>query len=135
MFGDVVHALDETRDAFERIQPGLQWSAAQWSAASMAFRMRLPCTERHLAVLHRVTPANWPDTGWSIDLSSARADFEQELRAAMNVFDLLLRRDLPSGERAWQAQGFTSGGKGLLEALQRLREVIVTRYPEAIWRL
>jgi hypothetical protein len=100
----------------------------------MAFRMRLSCTERHLAVLYRVTLANWPDTGWSIDLSSARADFEQELRAAMSLLDLLLRHDLAPGERAWQTQGFTSGGKGLLEALQRLREVIVTRYPAARWR-
>ena len=127
ILGDGVQALDEIGDGFKRIEPGLHWSAAQWTAASMALRMRLACAEGPLARLRQIGPADGPDTGWSIDLSSARADFEQELQAVVSLLGMLLQYDISPVERAWQTQRFTSGGKGFLEALQRMRGVIVTR--------
>lgn len=131
LLGDVVEALDEIGDGFERIDPGPHWSAARWSAESMPFCMRLIPAEEHLAGLRQIDTADWPDIDWSIDLSNAHADFEHELRAVVTLLDMLLHYDMSPSERAWQTRKFTSGGKGFLEALQRLREVIVARHPQA----
>jgi len=117
MLREAVRGLDEIGEGFERIDPSVNWSTGRWSAASMAFRMRLDPAERQLAGLRQIDPADWPDISWSIELSSARANFEHEL----------LHCDLSPGERAWQTQRFTSDSKGFLEALWRLREVIATR--------
>ena len=129
MLGHAVQALNEIGDSFARIDPSPHWSPARWSAASMAFCMRLAPAEQRLTGLRQIDPADWPEIAWSIELSSARADFEQELQAVVRLLDMLLRHDLSPGERAWQAQRFTSGGKGFLESLQHLRAVIVGRYP------
>jgi hypothetical protein len=124
-----VRGLGEIADGFERIHASTGWSPARWSAASVAFRMRLTSAGRQLAGLRQIDPAVWPDIGWSIALSSARADFERELRAMVSLVEVLVHEDLPAGERAWQAERFTSDSKGFLEALHRLHDVIVTRYP------
>jgi len=126
-----VRALDEIADGFERIEPSPHWSSARWSAASMPFCMRLIPAKQQLAALRRIDSADWPDVGWSMELARACTDFEQELQAAVGLLDMLLREEVPPGERAWQSQRFTAGGKGFREALTRLREVIVGRYPEA----
>jgi hypothetical protein len=97
----------------------------------MPFCMRLIPAEQQLAALRQIDPANWPDIGWSIELARARADFEQELQAAVGLLDMLLHEEISRGERAWQTQRFTAGGKGFREALTRLREVIVAHHPEA----
>lgn len=127
MLREAVRGLDEIGEGFERINPSVHWSTGRWSAASMAFRMRLDPAERQLAGLRQIDPADWPDISWSIELSSARANFEHELRAIVSLLNILLHCDLSPGERAWQTQRFTSDGKGFLEALWRLREVIATR--------
>jgi|ERR1700722_3133026 len=131
MLPAAVQALDEIADGFERIEPSPHWASARWSAHSMAFCMRLIPAKQQLAALRQIDPANWPDIGWSMELSRACTDFEQELRAAVNLLDMLLSEEVSPGERAWQAQRFIAGGKGFREALTRLRSVIVARYPEA----
>jgi hypothetical protein len=129
IFLGVVKALDELSDGFTRIEPSLHWSPAKWGTVSMPFYMRLDRAERQLERLRQIDPASCRDTAWSIELASARIDFEQELQAVTSLLDMLVDYDLPPGERAWQAQRFTSGGKGFLETLQRLRDVIAARYP------
>lgn len=129
MLRGAVRGLGEIADGFERIHASPGWSSARWSSATIAFRMRLALAERQLAGLRQIDPADWPDIAWSIELSSARADFVRELRAMVTLVDMLVHDDLSAGERAWQTERFTSDSKGFLEALQRLRDVIVTHYP------
>jgi hypothetical protein len=125
-----VAALELIADGFGRIVPDPHWSSGQWGAASVAFYVRLPDAEQEVAGLRRIDPADWPEVGWSAELATARDDFERELRVAVRLLGVLLRPELPAAERAWQAQRFTAGGKGLTDALRRLQVLIVGRYPE-----
>jgi hypothetical protein len=127
----VVGELDELIDALERIDPGSHWSAERWSTASMAFRMRLAAAEHQLRQLRQIDPADWPDTGWALDLSDAGAKLEQRLHAVVTLLSVLVSHGIPVAERAWETRRFVMKGRELLESLRRLRAVIVERHPEA----
>jgi hypothetical protein len=130
MLQSVIEALDELADGFERIKPSLHWSPGRWSARSMSFRMQRFPAVRQLEELHHIDPSDWPDTAWASRLSSARWAFEQQLDSIASLLDMLLHADMPLDERAWYMERFAAEGKGFLEALWQLRNVIVTRYPE-----
>jgi hypothetical protein len=125
-----VDTLDDLGDGFERIRPSAQWSIARWHATSIPFRMRLVPLNQQLKELRKIDPAAWPDIVWAIELSSARARFEERLQMTVSLLDMLLGGGMPADERAWQIQRFTAGGKEFLAALGRLRSVIVARHPE-----
>ena len=127
----VIAALDGLSGGFGRIKPGLHWSPGRWSSHSMSFRMRQVSAAGQLADLHHIDPADWPDTAWALQLATARSAFEQQLDSIASKLDILLHADMPPDERAWQMERFSAEGKGFLEALSQLRNVIVARYPRA----
>jgi hypothetical protein len=130
MLQSTIAVLDELRGGFERIKPSLHWSPGRWSAHSMSFRMQRVPAERQLTELRRIDPSGWPDTVWASQVSSARFAFEQQLDLVASLLEVLLHIDMPPDERAWQMERFASEGKGFLGALNQLRDVIVTRYPQ-----
>jgi hypothetical protein len=130
MLRSVINALDELAGGFERIKLGLHWSPGRWSARSMSFRMQRVPAEQQLRELHDIDPADWADTSWASQLSSARFAFEQQLDSISSLLDMLLHADMPPDERAWHMERFAAEGKGFVEAYQQLRNVIVARYPQ-----
>jgi hypothetical protein len=130
MLRSVIEALDELSGGFERIKPGLHSSLGRWSARSMSFRMQRVPAARQLEELYYIDPADWPDAAWASQLYSARCVFEQQLDSIASLLDMLIHANMPPDERAWQMERFAAEGKGFLEALWQLRNVIVVRYPQ-----
>ena len=130
MLRSAIEALDELAGGFERIKPGLHWSPGRWSARSMSFRMQRVPASRQLEELHHIDPADWPDAAWASQLFNARCAFEQQLDSIAILLDMLLHANMPPDERAWQIERFATEGKGFLEVLWQLRNVIVARYPQ-----
>lgn len=96
----------------------------------MSFRMHRVPAARQIEELHHIDPSDWPDTAFACQLSIARCAFDQQLDSIANLLDMLLHADMPPDERAWQIERFSAEGKGFLEALWQLRNVIVARYPQ-----
>lgn len=98
---------------------GIEWPI-------VTFQVELPSVQRWLDQLARINVATWPDTRWVLRLSSARAGAVLSLGAVTRS----LYRSPPGtgpldGQLAADIQDF-------MDALHRLRQLVLQRYPEAL---
>jgi hypothetical protein len=92
----------------------------------VTLQVELPSVQRWLDQLARINVATWPDTRWVLKLSSARAAATLSLDA---VTQSLYRT--PPGTGPLDGQ-LTANIQEFMDALHRLRQLIVEQYPESL---
>jgi hypothetical protein len=124
-FSALTHCLDEMTSG--RYSP-----VGILGAPTTQLRLHLPAVERCLGQLRRVGVMNWPDTRWALRLCNARSeaaarlqDLETSLYPSQPYFDA-------SGNARRQGQ-IVADAEEFVEAICKVRDLIVERYPQTQW--
>jgi hypothetical protein len=128
-----VDQLDEMSDRLRWISPHSDWPAKRWMIASTPFRMRLARTRSRLDDLGRIDALGEHNTiRWTLDLSHARYEADQQLHAIMACLHVLQRADASPAERARETEIFAFSRSELLTALREIRHLIARRFPAVL---
>jgi hypothetical protein len=129
LLGETADALDDVLDALTPMQVSVQWTAREWSVASMPLRVRLPRIEDRLRRLAQVELTEWPDLGWALALDETRARAEEAISDISVALVVLQTSEGAPEARVRSVRRFLGGRDTAHDALGAMRELIVA------WRL
>jgi hypothetical protein len=126
--GVAVYELGAFGDCIERIVDDPYWSAAEWRVACTPLMLRLPGVRQSLTELAGIRADRWPDTDWAVRLRAAHGEVERRLLDVSIAMNALIHEEPSIDVRVT----FGFDGTKLAEAVDELRHLIVSRYPEAV---
>lgn len=125
-----VWQFDELSRRLRQLSPQPVWSARQWMIASTPFRMRLTAASRRLGELTTSRPIyEQTDIQWFLELKDAFLAAERWIHDIDTCLRTLQDMATSSSDRARETEVFTSIMRGLLEAVGRIRNLLVQRFP------
>jgi hypothetical protein len=129
----IVEQFDELGYRLQAFMPHSSWSAQRWMINTTPFRMRLTGTRKRLGDLARISPVGQEDAArWAFELNDARLEVERELHDIDACLQILQLAGTSHPDRARETEMFASRRSELLKALEKIRRLIVQRFPTVL---